>query len=69
MTMYAHLCMTHTSLQGDEELAVALQLPHELLVLEEQSDAFIIQVLFQFTLLLRAYPCHAPGNAWPSRCP
>lgn len=54
-TLATSCCLLNsaTSLQGDEELAVSLQLPHELLVLQEQSDALVLQVLLQFLVLLR----------------
>lgn len=42
-----------TSLQSDEEVTVALQLPHELLVLQEKGDALVLQVLLQLPVLLR----------------
>lgn len=51
-----------TSLESDEELAVPLQLPHELFILQEERDALVFQVLLQFLVLLRG----ARWQAWTS---
>lgn len=48
--MVLKLC---TSFQCDKKLAVALQLLHELFVLEEESDALIFQILFELAFLFR----------------
>lgn len=42
-----------TSLQGEEEISVPLELLHELLVLQEQCDALVLQVLLPAPLLLQ----------------
>ena len=47
-----------TSLQGEEEIAVALQLLHELLVLQEERDPLVLQVLLPAVLLV---PGSGPG--------
>ena len=59
------MCM-HTSLKGDEELAVALQLPHKLLVLQEEGYALILQVLLQLSLLVRLHANLACPGRRPS---
>lgn len=46
------LISASTSLQSDEEVPVALQLPHELFVLQEKGDALVLQVLLQLPVLL-----------------
>lgn len=48
-----------TSLQGEEEVTVALQLLHELLVLQEECDPLILQVLLPAALRV---PGPRPGR-------
>lgn len=48
-----------TSLQGQEEVSVALQLLHELLVLQEERDPLVLQVLLPAALLV---PGPGPGR-------
>lgn len=52
-----------TSLQGKEEVAVALQLLHELLILQEERDPLVLQVLFPAVLLV---PGSGPGREGPA---
>lgn len=49
-----------TSLQGEEEVPIPLQLLHELLILQEESDSLIFQVLFPAAVLVAGHGpwCH-----------
>lgn len=44
-----------TSLQGEEEVSVSLQLLHEFLILQEEGDSLIFQVLFPAAVLVTGH--------------
>ena len=57
-----------TSLQGEQEVAVALQLLHELLVLQEERNPLVLQVLLPAALLVPGLrPCRGGQASFRAR--